>query len=134
MDPIEFVKTIYLGDRAVKAVLVYTWAKIVKLQIDRVSRIRGDDWNYYSDEDIVDGNIVFEVVDQFSIEPPGFLPNDEVHDIQVARVAGESGKFQVSVFVGSVDDAGTHGEVNIRLRCENIALENPLNPGAMIRG
>ena len=53
MTPIEFVKTIYLGDRGCESVLVDALNNTVKLKIDCISRVRSPTgfWSYYNDED-----------------------------------------------------------------------------------
>ncbi len=41
MTPSEFLKTVYLGDRACKAVVIDGWRNEIKFNIDCVSRVRG---------------------------------------------------------------------------------------------
>lgn len=53
MKPDDFLNSIYLGDRACKAILLDGWRKEVKIQIDAISRVRGETWDFYSAEDVV---------------------------------------------------------------------------------
>ena len=50
MDAIEFLHSIYLGDRGITGFEVNSRNKCVKIHIDLISRIRSKDgnWNFYS--------------------------------------------------------------------------------------
>ena len=65
MNSSDFIKTIYLGDRACKGVVIDGWNSLVKIHIDNISRIRSlsGNWELYTDEDIENGFIVFEFVE-----------------------------------------------------------------------
>lgn len=76
MDAREFLKTIYVGDRACKAVLVDGWKAEVKVQVTCISRVRSGTWNYDADEDLIDGFLVLEGVTRNFFEPSGMVPND----------------------------------------------------------
>jgi hypothetical protein len=54
MKPEEFVKTIYLGDRACKKIVIDGWDELLKIQVNEISRIRdvSGQWNYYNDENM----------------------------------------------------------------------------------
>ena len=80
MDSIAFMKTIYLGDRACKKIVLDSWNNRVMIQVDCISRIRDSSghWNFYTAEDIPDAFIVLSQVEFFAMEPPGLIPNDQI--------------------------------------------------------
>lgn len=80
MNPIDFVDSIYLGDRGCLKIVLDGIKKEIWIQVDNISRIRSPDgkWNYYNDENIENGYIVFE--DVYSIDWSGDkrIPNDYI--------------------------------------------------------
>src|SRR5580765_715054 len=76
MTPEEFMRTIYLGDRTCKAITMDGWRHELRIQIDCISRVRAEQWDYYTDEDLPDGYLVFEKVESVVFEPAGHIPND----------------------------------------------------------
>lgn len=61
MNPKEFLESIYLGDRACKAILIDSWNNRVAIQVTVISRVRPGtkSWNFYTDADILDPHPVF---------------------------------------------------------------------------
>jgi hypothetical protein len=72
MTPAEFLKTVYLGDRSCKGINIISCDKRIEIHVDCISRVRASSglWDFYTDEDIVDGKIVFVGVERFSLTPP----------------------------------------------------------------
>src|SRR4051812_42057369 len=85
MDPRKFINTIYLGDRACKNILLDGWTDRVVFEVDLISRIRSESgrWEYYTDEDIPGGLIVFTGVVSTTFEHSGPLPNDQIEFVAV---------------------------------------------------
>lgn len=131
MDAIEFLKTIYVGDRGCKSILIDGWNSEVKLQATCISRVRTRNWNYYTDEDLVDGILVFEGVRSIEFDPTGCIPNDLINDVRV-ELLDDQAKYLFVVSVDSVDGTGDRQEVEIRIKADSIALEDPGQPGRRI--
>ena len=83
MHPADFLKTLYLGDRGCKGLNIDTWNETVSMVVTEVSRVRSEtgDWNFYTDEDIENGHVVFNGVKSLTFHPPGVLPNDKINYI-----------------------------------------------------
>jgi hypothetical protein len=133
MNAIDFLKTIYVGDRGCKSILIDGWNNVVKVQVTCISRVRSDTWNYYTAEDITDGFIVFEGVSSIAFEPTGPLPNDAINEITATHQENdEASKYLIIMNVNAVDSTGNYTDVNIRIQAESISLEDPLVPGIRI--
>lgn len=132
MDVSEFIRTLYLGDRACKSIVIDGWNATVKVHIDCVSRVRNPSgaWDYYTDEDIVDGVLVFEHVDLCELKNAGRLPNDSIDSIEVTE-QGE-GSVTVEISIGSVESDASHHETLLRIRCKTMYIEDPARPGLKI--
>lgn len=133
MNPEQFLKSVYLGDRACKAILIDSWRKRVAIRIDSISRLRpgAKTWDFYTDADIPDGWLVFREVRGFYCEPPGLLPNDFIDIVSVKKVDSSAWLFELSI--GSVDGHGNSTEVRVRIEANGVHLEDPAKPGIEIR-
>lgn len=129
MKPDEFLKSIYLGDRACKAIVLDGWNDEVKILIDSISCLRSGTWNY--DENVRDGFLVFEGVDHISFDPPGRIPNDEFGDIEFIGYEGD--RFTVVIDIGSGYELGDYVNVKTTIRAKAVAIEKPGEKDARIR-
>ena len=136
MNAKEFLESIYLGDRACKALLIDSWKKRVAIQVNFISRLKPGTktWEFYTDADIKDGWLVFSDVRSLRFEPPGPLPNDLINDVSVQMIDLIEGQrcclFELSI--SSVDESGNSTEVLVRINASRIHLEDPLKPGVEI--
>ncbi|MEN6306338.1 MAG: DUF6258 family protein [Anaerohalosphaeraceae bacterium] len=134
MKPEQFVKTIYLGDRAVKKIEIDGWNKTVKIQVDEISRIRDSSghWECYNDENITDGYMVFENVSSFTMNPQGYLPNDWIDIISVIEYE-KIFEFTISVgHAGIIDGKDKCVEITLSIKAEQFYLEDPKKPDVKI--
>ena len=129
VTPADFVKTIYLGDRGCKGIFINAWEERIEVWVDDISRIRGESWDFYTDEDIPDGRIVFSGARSVRFDPPGPIPNDYIHSLSV--VEDEEG-WRFTLSVASVESGGARAQVAIEIGASSIHLEDPRRPGEKI--
>lgn len=132
MDPDRFLKSIYLGDRACRSMLVDFWSGELKVQVDCISRVRSETWDYYNDENLDDGFIVFEGVHKFSLDPEGLLPNDCIlgFTVKPSDIPECSYLFELRMARG---EAGRFSEITLAVFCNGVALEPSGSTGVRIR-
>ncbi|SEL37745.1 hypothetical protein SAMN05444354_105367 [Stigmatella aurantiaca] len=147
MEPKQFLDSIYLGDRGCKCVLIEGYIERLIMVVDLISRILSEsgEWDFYQDENIADGRIVFSRVKSVEFSPPGFIPNGFIDDIEVeGSELGPDGK-PLYLFVASISgtrNASTvttagntteRAEVILRIKAGGVHLEDPRFPGKEIR-
>lgn len=132
MDVRKLIKTIYLGDRYCKEINFNGHEKKITLKINSISRIRdaSGEWNFYTDEDINDGLIVFsDVVDvEFNIAGP--IPNDTIDYLEVVKSDGELYTF--TIWINPMRKTESDKEGVLEITAKNIHLEDPTKPGVKI--
>jgi hypothetical protein len=141
MQPSEFLRTLYLGDRACKSLLIDGWNERVALQVEpTISRIRSPSgrWEYYTDEDIDNGLVVFTGVESIVFEPPGLIPNDAINSIDVEPIgkpetsdAGQRFLFKLCIASGLA--SGEYAQVSVKVVAKGVHLEDPARPGLTIK-
>lgn len=132
MDIVSFLKTIYVGDRSCKSVLIDGWNSEVTIQVTCISRVRSATWDYYTAEDLPDGFIIFKGVKSVVLDPIGMIPNDIINDIRAEPLQDAHAKYMVIMSVDSVSTLGERTEVQIRIYADSMALEDYRNPGLKI--
>ncbi len=132
MLPSELAKTIYLGDRAFKSLTIDGSESRIVIQIDEISRVRDPSgkWNYYNDENIVDGLLVFSEVRSILFEPTGPIPNDYIDYLEAELLPDGFYRFRVSA--GSVNELSQSTDVLITMDAKRFHLEDPTKPGFVI--
>jgi hypothetical protein len=131
MHPRDFLRTIYLGDRACRNILIDGWNERFVLEVDLISRVRSASgaWEFYSDEDINCGRLVFSKLTEIRFTPEGFVPNDSINGIEVEEVGG---CLIFHIYIDSVDNSANHTEVHIEVNAAGLHLEDPSHPGVAI--
>jgi hypothetical protein len=125
--PDELLRSIYLGDRACKAVLIESWKKSVAIQVDCISFLRPGRviWDFYTDKDVVDGWLVFDNVSRFHMEPSGPIPNDRINEITAEPIfsSTENPSYLFTLYIDSVDETGNTVETTLRIAAECIHVD-----------
>ena len=136
MNPEQFLQSVYLGDRACKAILIDSWKRRVAIQVDCISRLKpgSQTWDFYTDADINDGWLVFTGVSSVRLTPSGPLPNDFIEVVSVERFErpGEQPVYQFELSAGSGDEGGNLTELRIEIEASWVHLEDPARPGVEI--
>jgi len=129
-----FINTIYLGDRACKSLLLNGWEGRVEITVNLLSRIRDStgNWNFYSEEDIENGIIVFAGIEEVFIEPSGRFPNDAIEHLVVEKVT-ENGVGHFRLTANQVTEEGETHRVIVRIVAKDLYLIDPINPETELR-
>ena len=122
-DPLRFLKTIYLGDRGVTGISMDSVRKTVKIHIDCISRVRGENWNYYTDEDLENGAIVFIGCKKFFFDTNDMLPSDFIDIESVEQTAAD--EYTIVFDVSSYSFAEKqHIPAKLKIVFQNVCLES----------
>jgi hypothetical protein len=110
------------------------FSKVVKIQINAISRIRNDygQWDYNNNENIYDGFIVFTEVSSIKLEPISIIPNDLIEFVNVKQSDDFEDSFIFELEADCCGDDGnfTHGTITIISK--GIHLEDPEKVGTII--
>ncbi|TLP68906.1 hypothetical protein FEE96_01055 [Parasedimentitalea maritima] len=124
MDVQQFVSSIYLGDRGCMGVVFDKEANEVRIEVDCISRLAPGTktWNFYNDENVENGAIVFRGVTQFFRPENGWLPNDYINYLEL--VSEQDGVYHFRFSGDLVADEGeTRAEVVLDIYARSIDIE-----------
>ena len=95
MDAVQFLNSVYLGDRGITGFTVDSSNMTIKIHIDIISRIRSKDgnWNYYTDEDVPNGKIVFCGCKKFVLDSHGIIPNGFIDINEISKINNDEYKI-----------------------------------------
>jgi hypothetical protein len=129
----DFLKTIYLGDRARKSITIDGWNKRVLIEVDEISRIRSEsgNWDFYNEENIVDGRLVFSEVRSVLFDPAGPIPNDYISNLEAKALSDGYYRFEFSAASGD-GSSPRSTEVLVSIEAKSLHLEDPAAPGSVI--
>lgn len=132
MNPIQFLKSIYLGDRYCINLHVDNEEKQVKLHVNSISRIRdkSGEWNYYYDEDIEDGVIVINGVKKVIFDKSGLLPNDQIYDFHARKI--DNDVYEFTIETSYVDEYAITADLIFTVVGEEVYILDPSKPNIKI--
>lgn len=119
------IERIYLGDRAVKGFEIESQSEVIRIQIDCISRLRidTDKWDFYDEEDIENGYIVFNKVYYFEVVPSSIIPGDYIIDYKFTKI--ENGWEFIISTVGQPNEIyNGDKESTVRIRYHDCWLED----------
>jgi hypothetical protein len=131
----HFLATVYLGDRACKAVLIDSWKDRVSIVVDEISRIRSESglWEFYNDENVTNGTLVFGGVRFCSLTPPGPLPSDQIDIESIESVDTTSEHFRVRFHImGWFPETKEMCSMQLEIIANSVHIEDPEKPGVKI--
>lgn len=120
----KFLDSIYIGDRFCENVTIKD--NKISFQINCISRLKEGtkEWNYYSEEDIEHGCLVFDEVIDFTSS--SVLPfNDEIYAIEIAEKTNEIYTF--IVYGCNISDDAISTDIRLQIRAKNFYIFNPQN-------
>lgn len=139
MDAKTFVNSIYLGDRFCKKIVLDGYEGKVKIQVNMISRIRSSsgNWEFYNDENIEDGYIVFSDVESIYFEPQGRIPDGEIEisNVELLKNDGElsqKAKYLFEISSVSYDKTGNSEDIVIKIVAHEIYIIDPRKPDERI--
>ncbi|KKQ49982.1 MAG: hypothetical protein US69_C0001G0010 [candidate division TM6 bacterium GW2011_GWF2_38_10] len=128
MNTIDFLKTLYLGDRYCTKMVINGIDNNFEIHINCISRIRDilGKWNFYTTEDIENGIIVIDGVKKIIFDQSGLLPNDEIYDIYAKQISHNLYEFTIEA--SHVDDNSMTHDLTIKVIGESVYLIDPKKP------
>ncbi|QVK19275.1 hypothetical protein KHQ81_06145 [Mycoplasmatota bacterium] len=131
MNCVDFLTTIYLGDRIIKKIIIDSYNNKLEIHLNRISRIRSIDgnWHFYNKEDIENGIIVINDIKNIVFDASGLFPNDEIYSIYATEL--DNGFYDITIEAIHADEnIGCH-DITIKVIGKSIHLVNP-NSGEII--
>lgn len=120
----KYLKSLYFGDRWCENVIYKNDNFII--QVNLISKLEeGEEkWNFYSEEDIEHGLLVFTEVERIDYDK-NLVLNDEIYEIEV--VGEENGKFLFVVYGCHIYDDASSIDVKISVKAKDFMVVDPKN-------
>ena len=118
----NFLNSIYLGDRYCEKIEIKD--DKISFQINCISRVKEGtkEWNYYSDEDIEHGCLVFDEVVEFSSSSE-LVIND---DIEIDVVEKKDDVYSFIVYGCNVSDEAISTDIELYIKAKKFYIFNPV--------
>lgn len=120
----RFLGSLYFGDRYCENVEISN-DRIV-FQINCISRLKSGtkNWNYYNDENIEHGCLVFDAVEEYQTSSE--LPfNEDIYEIKVKSKENDVYTFVVEGSNMSIDSVST--DIQMIIKAKKVYIYNPTN-------
>lgn len=132
MNAIDFLKTIYFGDRFCTKLVIDNLNAQFELHINQISRIRDKSglWNFYTDEDIKNGILVIERIKKIFFDTSGFIPNDQIYDVYANEIDRDTYEFIIET--SHIDEKAQTHNVTIKVLGQAVCLIDPKKPNVKI--
>lgn len=132
LNPSDFLKTIYLGDRYCTKIIIDSNNNHVEIHVNLISRIRDEsgNWNFYTEEDIENGILVFTDVNEVHLDKSGLIPNDQIYNFKVNEV--NSGICEFIIETSHVDQNAITHDLVVKIIGKSVYLVDPQNPDFQI--
>lgn len=128
MNPINFLETLYLGDRYCTKMIINSQGNLLEVHVNLISRVRdvSGEWNFYTDEDIENGIIVFFGLREIHFDQSGLIPNDELYNIKATKFSENVYEFIIET--SNVSKNALTTDLMIKVLAEGVYLLDPNNP------
>ncbi len=132
MDAIDFLKTLYFGDRYCTRIILDGLKDNFELHINCISRVRdiSGQWNFYNDENIENGIVVISGVKKIIFDESGLLPNDSIYNIYANKIDDKLYEFTIEANHG--DEKLISHDLTIKVVGESVYLVDPKDPDKKI--
>lgn len=127
MNTIDFLKTLYFGDRYCVDFNIDNKKKEVRIIVNCISRIRSEsgEWDYYCDEDVEMGTVVIYGVNEVILDKTGLTPNEDIYDIYATKIENELYKFTIEA--SYIDEEAKTTDLTFTVIGEGAYLLDPSN-------
>src|SRR3972149_9108993 len=129
MDTINFLKTIYFGDRFCTRIVIDGLNNHLELHVNCISRIRdvSGKWNFHTNEDIENGILIISGVKKINFDDSGLIPNDQIYDVYADRI--NDNLYEFTIETSRVDEKAQTHDLIIKILGETAYLLDPTNSG-----
>ncbi|WP_110031323.1 DUF6258 family protein [Hoeflea marina] len=126
-----FLGTIYLGDRAARQCIIDFDNNALLMKIDCISRVRDKYWNFYIDEDLYDGYLVFEDIAFLEFEDSTPPRNGDIGSIDVLSENDDLTVFEIRL--GFLKLQSGYARTVFRIGFKTLCLQATDDPSSRIR-
>jgi hypothetical protein len=132
----QFLKVLYLGGRRCTRITMDGARSRLELHVNVVSRVDEPRGDLSTDEDIVDGVLVFADVAAMALAPRAPIPDDYIEGVVLVDSRSRSGgaaKWTFLICLGAVDKQARSTAVTLTVEADDFYIEDPRAPGVPVR-